>query len=87
MVLAQTTVLSLLTLPPAIQRLYVVSILSYETPVQFAVNTLVYNIVLLFTYLASALPFYIYTLFGGSLFREASVNAIKRISKAITCQH
>ena len=86
MVLVQTVVLSVLTLPQAIHRLYVVGTESFHSAVQEAIDTAIYNIILLFTYLASALPFYIYTLTGGSLFRQALIESAKSIFKTITCQ-
>lgn len=79
MVLVQVLVLGVLTLPQAIQRLYAVFIDSSYSKLQSTIDMFVYNFVLLLTYLASAMPFYIYTLTGGNLFRQAFVDSLKSI--------
>jgi hypothetical protein len=84
MVFAQIIVLAVLTLPQAIQRLYAAFIGSNQSQLQAAVNIFVYNIVLLLTYLASAMPFYIYTLTGGSLFRKALLKLPQMVPR---CRH
>jgi hypothetical protein len=81
MVFVQVIVLAVLTLPQAIQRLYVVFTDSNDSQVKAALDTFVYNVVLLLTYLASAMPFYIFTLAGGTLFRKAFWNMLKSCTR------
>ncbi|CAF4425905.1 unnamed protein product [Rotaria sp. Silwood2] len=83
MVFVQVFVLAILTLPQAIQRLYAAFIGSYNSQLQATIDMFVYNFVLLLTYLASATPFYIYTLTGGTLFRKASLEFMQSIYRAI----
>jgi hypothetical protein len=71
MVFVQVIVLAVLTLPQAIQRLYAAFIGPYDSQVKATVDMFVYNFVLLLTYMASAMPFYIFTLTGGTLFQKA----------------
>ncbi|CAF1365833.1 unnamed protein product [Adineta steineri] len=86
MVFTQVLVLAILTLPQAIQRLYAAFIGPYNSQLQATKDMFVYNIVLLLTYLASAMPFYIYTLTGGTLFRKPLLNLMQRIYRLISCR-
>jgi hypothetical protein len=79
MIFVQVLVLGGLTLPQAIQRLYAVFVGTGSNPLDAAVDMFVYNFVLLLTYLASAMQFYIYTLTGGTLFRKAILDMLKSI--------
>jgi len=76
MVFVQVLVLGSLTLPQAIQRLYAVFAGTGNNPLEATIDTFVYNFVLLLTYLASSMQFYIYTLTGGTLFRKAILDMI-----------
>jgi hypothetical protein len=76
-VFVQVIVLGSLTLPQAIQRLYAVFVGTGNNPLEATIDSFVYNFVLLLTYLASAMQFYIYTLTGGTLFRKAVLDVIK----------
>jgi hypothetical protein len=77
MIFVQVIVLGSLTLPQAIQRLYAVFAGTGNNPLEATIDSFVYNFVLLLTYLASAMQFYIYTLTGGTLFRKAVLDVIK----------
>ncbi|UJR14928.1 hypothetical protein I4U23_001910 [Adineta vaga] len=79
MVFTQIIVLGTLTLPQAIQRLYAAFVESFESQLQTTIDMFIYNILLLLTYLASAMPFYIYTLTGGSLFRKPLLHLLQSI--------
>lgn len=79
MVFVQVIVLGSLTLPQAIQRLYAVLVGTRNDPLIAAIDMFIYNIVLLLTYLASSMQFYIYTLTGGTLFRKAIFDMVKSI--------
>ena len=69
--------LFIITLPQAIERLYTAFNGSFDSKLHATIDMFIYNIVLLFTYLASAMPFYIFTLTGGSLFRKVLLNTIQ----------
>jgi len=77
MIFVQVIVLGALTLPQAIQRLYAVFAGTGNNPLEATIDSFVYNFVLLLTYLASAMQFYIYTLTGGTLFRKAILDMVK----------
>jgi hypothetical protein len=79
MIFVQVIVLGSLTLPQAIQRLYAVFVGTGNNPLEATIDMFVYNFVLLLTYLASAMQFYIYTLTGGTLFRKAILDMVKSI--------
>ncbi|CAF1051409.1 unnamed protein product [Adineta ricciae] len=79
MLCTQIIALGLLTLPQAIIRLYAAFVDMHHSELQTTIDMFVYNILLLLTYLASAMPFYIYTLTGGSLFRRPLSNLKQRI--------
>ncbi|CAF0999285.1 unnamed protein product [Rotaria sp. Silwood1] len=72
MLLVQIFILVLLSLPLAFQKLYS-AIMTDRTPsaLQAAVDNLVYNLAQLLHFLANGMPFYIYTLAGGKVFRKA----------------
>jgi hypothetical protein len=76
-VFVQVIVLSSLTLPQAIQRLYAVFVGTRSNPLSATIDMFVYNFFLLLTYLASAMQFYIYTLTGGTSFRKAILDMVK----------
>ena len=44
---------------------------NYKAPVTLATESLIFNIFLLLSYFVNVLPFYVYTLAGGKLFRDA----------------
>lgn len=77
----QIIFLSILTIPQALEKLYTtLTIDTKKTSLQIAIDQFVYNIVLLFTYLASGLPFYVYTLCGGNIFRNTLMTLFRRCS-------
>ncbi|CAF2880963.1 unnamed protein product [Rotaria sp. Silwood2] len=80
MLLIQVTVLTILTLPVAIQRLYsTLTLREDKSPLKIAVENLIFNLVILFNYASSGTPFYIFTLCGGSTFRNALSDLIRSI--------
>ncbi|CAF0924441.1 unnamed protein product [Rotaria sp. Silwood1] len=86
MLLIQVTLLVLLTCPHAIQKVYS-SFASNPPPqsLQSAIETFILNLFTLFTFIASGMPFYIYTLSGGSVFRNALLNLLKTCAQKILC--
>jgi hypothetical protein len=84
MLFIQILLLSLFTLPQAIQKLY--STLTsnlMETTLRKAVENFLFNLVLLLTYVANGMPFYIYTLSGGTVFRTALKSLLQNIIQKI----
>ncbi|UJR32932.1 hypothetical protein I4U23_020393 [Adineta vaga] len=79
MLFIQIILLSLFTLPQAIQKLYT----TYEstqaqTSLDTVIETFAFNFVLLLTYVANGMPFYIYTLCGGTVFRNVLTQMIQK---------
>ncbi len=63
MLLVEVIFSILFTLPPAIEKLYSTFTIDFiKSDSQNARDSLIYNIVLLLWFLASGIPFYIYTL-------------------------
>ena len=86
MLLMQVILLFLFTCPHAVQKVY--SSFASTPPsgsLQDVVQTLILNILTLFTFIGSGMPFYIYTLTGGSVFRNAFVNLVKTITQKLLC--
>jgi hypothetical protein len=87
MLLVQISFLALFTFPQAIQQIYsTITRNQFKTFLQITIENSVYSFVLLLTYLASGIPFYIYTLSGGCIFRQAFFMLIRRIKRTIVCQ-
>jgi hypothetical protein len=87
MLLAQISFLALFTLPQAIKQIYLtVTRDNYKTLEQNTIENSIYSFGILLTYLASGMPFYIYTLSGGCVFRQAFFTLIRRIKQTILCQ-
>ncbi|CAF0862595.1 unnamed protein product [Rotaria sordida] len=91
MLLVQVTFIVVLTFPQAIQKLYATITLDFNSSsksiLQIAIEDLIFNFVVLLTYLANGLPFYIYTLSGGNVFRNACWQLIRAFGQTITCQN
>lgn len=84
MLLVQISFLSLFTLPQAIEMIYLTITSSQsKTLFQRTVENSIFSFVLLLTYLASGIPFYIYTLSGGRVFRDAFHNLLERLAKKL----
>lgn len=85
-ILIQVLLLTILTLPQAIQKIYstIVQRAIYSSFDQ-AVFGFYYNLFLILSFIASGMPFYIYTLCGGSIFRKALYDLIHMIIKRRIC--
>ena len=85
MLFVQVVLLTLFSLPQAIQNLYANATRNETKPaLTIAINNFVFNLFLLLTYVTNGMPFYIYTLTGGSVFRQALKNALKDCFHRIT---
>jgi hypothetical protein len=70
---------TLFTLPQAIDKLYSTFTIKFENSKNDdATDSLIYNIVLLLSFVASGTPFYIYILVGGTVYRNALSNLFKK---------
>jgi hypothetical protein len=87
MLLVQVTLLFLLTCPHAIDKVYS-SFVSSPPPdsLENAIQTLILDVFTLLAFIASGMPFYIYTLTGGGLFRNAFVELVKTIIQNFRCR-
>jgi hypothetical protein len=85
--LIQVIVLTIFSLPVAIQKLYsTLTADDYKSPLQTSVDNLMYNIAVLLNFASSGLPFYIFTLCGGSTFRNAFWDTMKNINRCVRHQ-
>jgi hypothetical protein len=74
----QIIFLTILTIPQVIEKFYTtLTINKNKSLLHITIDKFIYNFVLLLTYLASGIPFYIYTLSGGSVFRTTLLNLFK----------
>ena len=79
MLLIQTILFSLFTLPQAIQRMY--STFTEQQPrslLQTAIENMIFNLLLLFTYFSNGIPFYVFTLCGNTIFRRTLFEILRR---------
>ena len=87
MLLVQISFHALFTLPQAVQQIYSTTTRhTYKTEHRLATENSIYSFGILLTYLANGMPFYIYTLSGGCLFRQAFFLLVTRIKQTIRCQ-
>ncbi len=74
----QIIFLTFLTMPQAIEKFYTtLTINTNKSLLHLSIDKFVYNFVLLLTYLASGITFYIYTLSRGNVFRTTLMNLFK----------
>jgi hypothetical protein len=86
MLFFQVIVLTSLSLPFTIVQVYsTLTATQYKTPLQAAIVNFVFNFALLLVYLCCGTPFYIYTLYGGSVFRNALLNVVKTVGRIMKC--
>jgi hypothetical protein len=84
----QIILLTIFTLPQAIEKLFTTLTMNTNKSVlQMTIENFIYNFVLLLTYVASGMPFYIYTLSGGSIFRRTFLNLLQSFYHKILCQN
>jgi hypothetical protein len=87
MLLVQISFLTIFTLPQTIEMIYLtITTNQFKSSLQNTIENSIFTFSLLLTYLASGIPFYIYTLSGGRLFRERFFILIRQLIQLITCQ-
>lgn len=81
----QIILLTVFSLPQAIQSLYAnITREQTQSAITNAINSFVLNIFFLLTYVTNGMPFYIYTLTGGSLFRKALLSSLRDLCPKFT---
>jgi hypothetical protein len=87
MLLVQISFLTLFTIPQAAEMIYLTMTRNQlKSSLQITIENSIFTFTILLTYLASGIPFYIYTLSGGRVFRQAFFTLIRRIIQQIKCQ-
>lgn len=84
--LIQVILLILLTCPHALEKVY--SSFAPNPPIQSLESTIknfILDFLTLLTFVASGMPFYVYTLSGGSAFRNALLHVLKTFIQKIYC--
>ncbi|CAF4183782.1 unnamed protein product, partial [Adineta steineri] len=85
--LTQVIILSIFLLPSAILKVYSTLTIHYnKSRLQNAIENFIFNIGVLFSYIGSGSTFYIFTLCGGKLYRDAVRNLMKQILMRIRCK-
>jgi hypothetical protein len=80
----QIILLSLFTLPQATEKLYTTLTMNRKKSLlHITIDNFIYNFVLLLSYVASGMPFYIYTLSGGNIFRNTLFDLLQPIIEKI----
>ena len=86
MLSVQVFLILLFTLPLALSKLYTtITRNTYKSALQNSIENFIFNIFILFLNIAAGMPFYIYTLAGGSVFRKALLNLMKRLGQKMMC--
>ncbi|CAF0927217.1 unnamed protein product [Adineta steineri] len=77
MLFIQIILFTLFSFPIVLQRLYAtVTINNQKSTLQTTIDNFIFSFVLLLSFLANGIPFYVYTLTGGKVFRKALFNVI-----------
>jgi len=83
----QIILLTIFTLPQVIEKLLTTLTMTIDKSLlHITIEIVIYNFVLLLTYVASGMPFYIYTLSGGSIFRTTLFNLLQLLYNKIRCR-
>ncbi|CAF3472311.1 unnamed protein product [Rotaria socialis] len=87
MLLVQIFLICLFTLPLAALKLYTTMTRSLaKSALRITIENFAFNVVLLVFYLYCGMPFYIYVLSGGRLFRKAIYSFVNSLRQKIMCQ-
>lgn len=78
MLIAQVILYTLFAFPFVIQRVYsTVTLYQNKSDFHNALESCLYNLLLLFSFIANGIPFYVYTLTGGEVFRREISNMLR----------
>ncbi|UJR07265.1 hypothetical protein I4U23_011553 [Adineta vaga] len=87
MLCVQTTFVILFSLPQAIFSLYtLIGQGGTKSPVTNIISVLLLNLFVQFTYITNGMPFYVYTLSGGTVFRKALFDGLRDVFRKMTCR-
>jgi hypothetical protein len=87
MLFIQVSLMLLFTLPLAIYKLYTTMTRNVlKSTLENTIENLIFNIFLLFLYVSCGMPFYIYTLSGGSVFRKALFGLLETLRNKMMCR-
>ncbi|CAM4829184.1 unnamed protein product [Rotaria magnacalcarata] len=87
MLIIQILLLVLLSIPQPIQELYItLKPLGSGSEYENAVQVFLYNIELLIAFIANGIPFYVYTLAGGEIFRATFLDLMKSAAEKLICK-
>ncbi|UJR32889.1 hypothetical protein I4U23_020350 [Adineta vaga] len=79
MLIAQVILLTIFTFPQAGQKFYLTyTFYQIKSSTQRALESLLFNFVLLLTYIPSCMPFYLYTI-TGTIFRKTLITLFKKL--------
>ncbi|CAF1175271.1 unnamed protein product [Adineta steineri] len=86
MLLVQAFLLTIFCIPQAIQKFYI-TFRPFNTisKTEDAIVLFLYNIEVLLAFIASGMPFYLYTLTGGTVFRKASRDLMRKMHRSMKC--
>jgi hypothetical protein len=80
----QVILLIIFCIPQAIQKFYITfKPFGTVSKRKEAINHFLYNIEVLLAFVANGMPFYLYTLAGGRIFRQASMNFLRTIQQKL----
>jgi len=87
MLFIQAILFACLTLPVAIQKLYTTLTLNVDkSRLRHVIESLIYQVGLLLTYVVAGMQFYINTLSGGRVFRKVLIDLMRSIVQKIICR-
>lgn len=87
MLFIQVILLTILSVPLPIQRLYSTFTDTDSPPIlQQTIENFIFNLFLLFIYIANGISYYIYTIGGGNIFRKGLLNVFQMFRQKILCQ-
>ena len=82
MLFIQVLLMFVLTVPFALSKIYTtITRNTLKSPLQNTIENFIFNLFLLLLNIASGMPFYIYTLNGGSLFRKTLFDLMKTLGR------
>jgi hypothetical protein len=86
MLLVQVVFLVILCLPQAIQKIHItVHPFGSGSELDDTIKKFLYNIEVLMAFIASGMPFYIYTLTGGTIFRKTFFDLLHNFRSKLCC--
>ncbi|CAF3571759.1 unnamed protein product [Rotaria sp. Silwood1] len=87
MLLVQISLIFLFTCPLATHKLYTTITRSvFKSPLDRTIENFIFNLFLLLFYVSCGIPFYIYTLTGGSVFRKALLSFLEALGRKMMCR-